>query len=309
MRYKNPRAILFAVFTTAAISACSPRNDPALVFQSDFGLKDGAVSAMKGVATGVDRSLRIYDVTHDITPYAIWEASYRLYQVAEYWPPGTVFVSVVDPGVGSDRKSVIMKTRSGHYFVSPDNGTLTMVAMHLGVEEMREIDERINRREGSSGSYTFHGRDVYAYAGARLASGQIAFEDIGRELPPTPVMLEYTQPELKNELIEGSLVILDPQYGNVWTNIPDTLIHSAGFSKDDSLRVKIFKDTIVVFEGEIPLKNTFDDVERGRPLAYFNSLMKLAFAINQGNFAETYSVETGPLWRAEISKSGTIISK
>src|SRR5687767_7766097 len=91
----------------------------ALVFQSDFGLKDGAVSEMKGVAFSVSPELRMFDITHEIPAYNIWEGAYRLYQAAPYWPAGTVFVSIIDPGVGSERKSVVLKTKSGHYIVSP----------------------------------------------------------------------------------------------------------------------------------------------------------------------------------------------
>ncbi|MFP3520520.1 SAM-dependent chlorinase/fluorinase, partial [Pseudomonas sp. SIMBA_077] len=79
-------------------------------------------------------------------------------------------------GVGTDRKSVVLKTKNGQYFVSPDNGTLTLVAESLGIESVRQIDEKTNRLKGSEKSYTFHGRDVYAYTGARLASGAISFE-------------------------------------------------------------------------------------------------------------------------------------
>ena len=116
-----------------------------LVLQSDFGVKDSAVASMKGVAVSVSRDLVIYDLTHEVPTYNIWEASLRLAQAAEYWPKGTVFVSVVDPGVGTERKSVVLKTKSGHYFVSPDNGSLTAVAEQLGVEAVREIDEAVNR--------------------------------------------------------------------------------------------------------------------------------------------------------------------
>jgi S-adenosylmethionine hydrolase len=91
----------------------------ALVFQSDFGLKDGAVSAMKGVAYGVSNELVMFDITHEIPAYNIWEASYRLRQTAPYWPSGTVFVSVVDPGVGSDRRSIVAKTKSGTILLHP----------------------------------------------------------------------------------------------------------------------------------------------------------------------------------------------
>ena len=135
-----------------------------LVFMTDFGLVDGAVSAMYGVAYSVMPELKIHDLTHDITPYDIWEASYRLIQTINYWPEGTVFVSVVDPGVGSDRKSVVVKTSSGRYIVTPDNGTLTHVLRAEGVAAVREIDEHINRLPRSGESYTFHGRDVYAFA-------------------------------------------------------------------------------------------------------------------------------------------------
>ena len=113
----------------------------ALVFQSDFGLVDGAVAAMYGVALDVDKDLRIFNLTHDITPYNIWEASYRLYQSVEYWPEGTVFVSVVDPGVGSSRKSVVAKTSQGQFIVTPDNGTLTHIKKNIGIVSIREIEE------------------------------------------------------------------------------------------------------------------------------------------------------------------------
>ena len=147
-----------------------------LVFQTDFGLVDGAVSAMYGVAYSVNPELKMHDLTHEITPYSVWEASYRLIQTVAYWPNNTVFVSVVDPGVGSDPKSVVEKTTSGKYIVTPDNGTLTHILRLDGVEAAREIDEQVNRLPNSGESYTFYGRDVYAYTGARLASGAISFE-------------------------------------------------------------------------------------------------------------------------------------
>ena len=143
----------------------------ALVLQTDFGTKDGAVAAMRGIAVGVSAKLALFDLSHDNTPFDIWEAAYRLKQAAPFWPEGTVFVSVIDPGVGTARKSVVLKTRSGHFFVGPDNGTWTLVADELGVAAVREIDETKNRRVGSGRSYTFHGRDVFAFVGARLAGG------------------------------------------------------------------------------------------------------------------------------------------
>ena len=153
-----------------------------LILQSDFGTADGAVSAMYGVAYGVSEELNISDLTHEIPQYDIWEASYRLIQTVNYWPVGSVFVSVVDPGVGSTRRSIVVRTKTGQFIVTPDNGTLTHIKRILGIEEARVIDESINRLPNSGESYTFHGRDIYAYTGARLASGVISFEvvEIGR---------------------------------------------------------------------------------------------------------------------------------
>ncbi len=151
----------------------------AVVFQSDFGLRDGAVSAMKGVAFGVDPAIPLFDLTHEIPPFNIWEAAYRLKQSASYWPSNTVFVSVCDPGVGTERRAVVLRTRSGHRFVTPDNGTLTFIAESLGVEELRVIDIARQRLKGSEDSYTFHGRDLFAYVAARLAAGRITLAEVG----------------------------------------------------------------------------------------------------------------------------------
>ena len=116
-----------------------------LILQTDFGTADGAVSAMYGVAYSVCPELRISDLTHDIPQYNIWEASYRLIQTVNYWPAGSVFVSVVDPGVGSTRRSIAVKTVEGQYIITPDNGTLTHVKRMCGIAEAREIDETVNK--------------------------------------------------------------------------------------------------------------------------------------------------------------------
>ena len=128
-----------------------------LVFQTDFGLDDGAISAMEGVSFGVSRDLNIRHLTHNIPQYNIFDASYRLFQAINYWPEGTVFVSVVDPGVGSSRKSVVAKTKTNQYIVTPNNGTLTHIAKFVGITEIREIEERVNRLKDSELSYTWQG--------------------------------------------------------------------------------------------------------------------------------------------------------
>ena len=273
-----------------------------LVFQSDFGLVDGAVSAMYGVAYTVEPRLNIHDLTHDITPYNIWEASYRLIQTIRYWPQGTIFVSVVDPGVGSDRKSVVVKTASGHYVVTPDNGTLTHVIRFDGIEAVREIDEHVNRLPRSGESYTFHGRDVFAYTGARLASGIIDFEGVGPEMKPEDlVRLPIIEPRLEGNAVCGTIDVLDVRFGSLWTNIPRTLFLQTGIQYGDRVSITIENDTRCVYRNIILFAKSFADVYMGEALAYVNSLDCMAVAINQGSFARAYNIGTGNSWRIRIA--------
>jgi S-adenosylmethionine hydrolase len=273
-----------------------------IVYETDFGLKDGAVSAMRGVALSVDPTLRLEDLTHEIPAFNIWEGAYRLNTTAPYWPPGTVFVSVIDPGVGTERKSVVLETKSGHYFVSPDNGTLTLVAEDLGITAVREIDESRYRRPGSKESHTFHGRDVYSYAAAHLASGQTNFEDIGPELPPEVVSIAYQKPEIHGDTVSGNVPILDVQFGNVWTNIDRGTFEQLGIEQGQRVEVRIFNGNQRVFKGRMPYAATFGDVPLGDTLLYLNSIDNVSFAINWGNFAGTHGIGSGPEWRVEIEK-------
>lgn len=276
-----------------------------LVLQSDFGTRDGAVAAMKGVAVGVSPELVIHDLTHEIPPYDIWEGALRLAQAAAYWPEGTVFVSVVDPGVGTVRKSVVMRSDSGHYFVTPDNGTLTFVAEELGIAEVREIDEAVNRRAGSEKSYTFHGRDVYVYTGARLAAGVIAFEQVGHELPARVVSIPYQKASFGNGTLRGNIPILDVRYGNVWTNIGRDTFQSLGLEAGERARVRILHGGEEIYAGIVPYHPTFGSVEVGEPLLYLNSLNNVALAINQGSFAASHGIESGAGWAIEIRNEHT----
>ena len=273
-----------------------------LVFQSDFGLKDGAVSAMKGVAMGVSPELKLFDITHEIPAYNIWEASYRLVQTAPYWPTGTVFVSVCDPGVGTDRKSVVLLTKSGHYFVTPDNGTLTLIAEQLGIQEVREIDEVKNRRKNSNESYTFHGRDVYAFTGARLASKTITYEQVGPKLPNQVVAIPYQKPSFDQGTVKGTIPILDIQYGNVWTDIDKKLFNQLGIKIGDAIKVQVFNGTDKVYEGTVKYVNTFGEVQEGVDVGYFNSLLNFSLGVNMASFSEKYKVFSGNTWSVTLSK-------
>ncbi|WP_428655767.1 SAM hydrolase/SAM-dependent halogenase family protein [Runella sp.] len=295
---KNFTALVFLFLVPFSLFA-QPKT---IVFQTDFGLKDGAVSAMKGVVMGVNPTIRIFDLTHEIPAYNIWEAAYRLEQTAPYWPEGTIFVSVVDPGVGTERKSVVLKTKSGHYFVGPDNGSLTLIAESLGIQEIREIDEAINRRRNSQNSYTFHGRDVYAYTAARLAAGFITFAKVGKRLPNEVVKIPFQKPVLEGNAIVGNIPILDIQYGNVWTNIPADLFKKLNIAAGQKVKITVWQSDKQVFQGEMPFANTFGEVPEGQNMSYFNSLMNFSFAVNMGDFSTKYGVKSGPEWKVRVEK-------
>ena len=274
-----------------------------LVLQSDFGLDDGAVSAMYGVAKGVDRDLEIHDLTHGVTPFQILEGSYRLFQTVKFWPQGTVFVSVVDPGVGTSRKSVVALTSTGHYIVTPDNGTLTHIKQKYGIKAIREIDESVNRLEGSEDSHTFHGRDVYAYTGARLAAGVIDYEDVGPALKVEDIVeMPVVEAAVSEGIIEGTVEVLDIRFGHLWTNINQEMLQEAGFTLGDELEVLISCRGEKKYHSIVPYACSFGEVGMSEPLIYVNSMLMVAVALHQGNFAMTYKIGTGSDWKITFKK-------
>ena len=280
----------------------------ALVLQSDFGMADGAVSAMYGVALGVSPDLRICNLTHEIPQYDIWEASYRLIQTISYWPEGTVFVSVVDPGVGSSRRSVAVRTTGGRYVITPDNGTLTHVKRMLGIEEARVIDESVNRLAGSSKSYTFYGRDVYVYTGARLASGVIDFEGVGPAFDPAEVVeLPIVEATFDGERVQGTIDVLDVRFGSLWTNIDRARFEQLGIECGQRVEVTIEDGTRTVYRNFLTYAHSFADVFVGEPLVYVNSLDCMAVAINQGSFAKAYGIGTGVNWKISLRKAPRLV--
>ncbi|MDW8751644.1 S-adenosyl-l-methionine hydroxide adenosyltransferase family protein [Streptococcus suis] len=274
-----------------------------LVLQSDFGLVDGAVSAMIGVALQESRDLVVHNLTHDITPYNIFEGSYRLFQTVEYWPEGTTFVSVVDPGVGSKRKSVVALTEQNHYIVTPDNGTLSFIKKHVGIKAVREISEVANRRANTEHSYTFHGRDVYAYTGAKLASGHISFEEVGPELNVADIVEIPTVPtEVGADFVKGAIDILDVRFGSLWTSITREEFYTLNPQFEDRFEVTIYNNDMLVYQNQVTYGKSFADVRIGQPLLYINSLYRVGLAINQGSFAKAYNVGVGQNWHIEIKR-------
>ena len=274
-----------------------------LVLQSDFGLVDGAVSAMVGVALEESQTLKIHHLTHDITPYNIFEGSYRLFQTVNYWPEGTTFVSVVDPGVGSKRKSVVAKTVQNQYIVTPNNGTLSFIKKHVGILAIREISEVENRRKNTEHSYTFHGRDVYAYTGAKLASGHITFEEVGPELSIDEIVeIPVVETTIGNDFVSGAIDILDVRFGSLWTSITREEFYTLSPEFGNRFEVTIYNNDMLVYQNQVTYGKSFADVRIGQPILYINSLYRVGLAINQGSFAKAYNVGVGAQWSIEIKR-------
>lgn len=278
---------------------------PILVFQTDFTYKEGAVCAMYGVVKSVDRDLEIIDGTHEIPQFDIWSASYRLYQSMRFWPEGTIFVSVVDPGVGTPRKACVAKTADGYDVVSPDNGSLTHLKHFVGITAVREIDQTINRLRGKNTEEVsiFHGRDLFSYCAARLASGIITYEQVGPHYPVEEIVtLPIHEPKLDHNKVSGIFEISDPNFGNLWTNIPLSMFSESGFAYGDHLNLAVRHAGKVVFSKKLLFQPSFGYVPKGEAIIYNNELMRIALAVNQGSFIERYQLGYGLDWQVEFTK-------
>lgn len=275
----------------------------ALVLQSDFGLMEGTVAQMYGVSLQVHPELRIYDLAHNIPKFDTWSASYALYQTIPTWPSETVFVSVVDPGVGSDRKSVVAKTDSAHYIVTPNNGTLTLIARRIGIVAMHEIDEKRHRRAHTEHIHVFHGRDVYSYTGAKLAAGIIALEDVGAEMALSDIQChDMPEPCLYRDRIEGILEIDDPLFGMLWSNIPHSMLQEFEMCYGERYAVTIHYQGTVKYSGVIQYVKSFAYVEKDEDLLYVNEIGNLAIASNVASFIEKHRVSYGSEWTIRITR-------
>ena len=278
---------------------------PILVFQTDFTYKEGAVSSMYGVVKCVDRELEIFDGTHELPQYDTWSASYRLYQSLRFWPEGTIYVSVVDPGVGTARRACVAKVKGGYYVVTPDNGALTHIDREMGILEVREIDESVNRLRGkdTEGVAIFHGRDLFGYTAARLASGIIDYEGVGPAYPVSEIVRhEILEPKVAAGKVEGIFEIDDPNFGNLWTNIPTRLFFESGFAYGDMVHVAVENGGKTVFDQDVLFHKSFGFAKPGEPIIYNNELMKIALAVSCGSFKEIYNLSFGADWRVSFAK-------
>ena len=269
---------------------------PLLVFQTDFTFKEGAVAAMYGVAKSVDPTLELISATHEIPQYDAYSASYRLYQYIDFWPKGTIFVSVVDPGVGTSRRACVAKTKNSYYIVTPDNGTLTHIDKYFGIEEIREIDETINRlhRNDNGKVSVFHGRDLFGYCAARLASGIITYKQVGPIYDVKDIVkIEIIEPKIYDDRIEGMFEINDPNFGNLWTNIDLNMFLDFGFKIGDKVHTIIYHNDKIVFDEVIPYFDSFGKASEHSVMIYNNELNKMALAEVVGNLCVDYQLNYG----------------
>ncbi len=300
-----PTSILLSI----ALAACAPPAEQAahaaaaepaknaLLIQADF-----AGLVMTGVAYSVSKDLDIHNVRPLIPLYDIRAASASLAYNAQTWPAGTVFVSVVDPGVGTDRKSVVLQTKNGLFFVSPDNGSLSGPAKTYGIEAVREIDESVNRIPGSEWSHTFHGRDVYSYTGARLAAGVISYAGVGPLMEPRVIMLEELGARLEDGVLYGYVSGGTGRLGNISFSIDRHMFETIDPAYGEMYDVVIRNNDEIAWEGALPYTRSFGDVPLGDNLLFVNSSGNTSIAVNQGNFANKYDIGSGDNWTIEIRK-------
>jgi S-adenosylmethionine hydrolase len=281
--------LLGALLPAAAQKAPARRSavsrPASIVFMTDFGTANDAVAICKGVILGIAENARILDLSHTVTPYSIEDGARFLAGATPYYPSGTIFLVVIDPGVGSARKAVIVKSKRGQFFVLPDNGLMTLVQDRDGIEGAREITNS-TWMIGAKLSSTFHGRDIFSPAAAHLAAGwnwtQAGPEVAVRNL----VRANLRAPRIDADGINGDVIALDDPYGNLITDVPAEYFLPLGYHPGDTVAVRLGDREIA-----LPFVKTFSDVPKGEPLLYIDSRGRVALAVNQGDFSRVYGMK------------------
>ena len=255
---------------------------PTIVFMTDFGTANDAVAICRAVMVGIAPDAHIMDITHQVTPYSIEEGARFLYGVTPYYPAGTVFVVVVDPGVGTSRKAVIVKSRKGQYFVLPDNGLISPVIDRDGLESAREITNT-GWMIGDAVSSTFHGRDIFSPAGAHLAEGwdyTLAGPEVQQLVRLVPKVATVT-----DKGIDGQVIALDDPFGSLITDIQGEDFKKLGYQLGDKVTLQLDKKPFT-----LPYVKTFMDVPVGEPLLYQDSRGRMGLALNEQNFSQVHKI-------------------
>jgi S-adenosylmethionine hydrolase len=246
-----------------------------ITLTTDFGTSDGYVAQMKGVILGINPKARLIDVTHDIEPFDIMGAALVLKALSKYFPPGVTHAAVIDPGVGSHRRGIVMRL-DGRFYVGPDNGLFSLVFKRSSSRGVREISNpKLWRPEPHP---TFHGRDVFAPVAAHLSLG-LDFDSVGPAVED-PVILSMPEPEQTRKGIEGEVIYVD-RFGNLTTNIEGVAL---------SRPVDFVRITGRQIKG---IKRFFSEVPAGSPLALINSFGFVEIAVNLGNASLDLGAQRG----------------
>jgi S-adenosylmethionine hydrolase len=264
----------------AQLQAAAPH--ATIVFMTDFGTANDAVAICKAVIIQIAPDVRIMDITHQVTPFSIEEGSRFLAGVTPYYPANTVFLGVVDPGVGTSRKAIIVKTKKGQYFVVPDNGLITPVVDRDGFDGAREITNS-GWMIGAGISSTFHGRDIFSPAAAHLAQG----EDWALAGPEVATLVRLNAPTAKADDtgVTGQIIGLDDPFGSLISDITRGDFEPLGYKLGDKVNVKIGGKLYTM-----PYVKTFMDVPVGQMLLYVDSRGRIGTALNQRDFSKTYKI-------------------
>lgn len=275
----------------------------AVVMQTDFTRDTGDVCTMYGVCQIVDPELKLFDITHSIPTFDTYQASLSLLYVVEFWPKGTVFVSVVDPGVGTGRRASVARLSNGSYVVTPDNGTLTHLKKYIGVEEIRCIDEKQHRFPSTGKVSIFHGRDLFAYCAAKLASGIISFEEVGESYPVEEIVEhEIVEPFWSGNKITGMISSADGHFGLVDSNISCDVLEEKEIIKGDLLEVIITNKGKEIYKTIAPFQPSFGYVPIGEPVVVISETQHLEIALNQRNLTREYEIGCGAKWLISFEK-------
>jgi S-adenosylmethionine hydrolase len=251
---------------------------------SDFGTKDSYVAAMKGVIYEISSSITIVDVSHDIAKQNVLNGAFVLATAAPFFPDETVFVCVVDPGVGTKRRSIVVEGKR-HLYVGPDNGLLMLAAQHEGIQHVYEITNKAYIRDEIS--FTFHGRDIFAPVGAHLSKGTNP-EEIGQEIMDY-VVLSPAKAIIDSQQISGEVLHVDG-FDNIITNVMLEDFKQIGAKFGDLLKMQI-KTQIL----NVHFLETYGKTQPGKFLALIGSNGFFEIAINQGNAALKLNVSTGDI--------------
>jgi len=275
---------------------------PFIVMQTDFG-NGISTGTMKGVILGIDPELRIFDNSHDIRQFDTYEASFALFYTVPFWSPGTVFISVVDPGVGTGRRACAAKLMNGSYVITPDNGSLTHMVKYIGVQAVRVIDESRHRLASTRKVNIFHGRDLFAVCAGKLASGLISFEEVGEEYPISEIILHRQLPvTVDNGRIFGMLETADRHFGLICTNIPVEVFEKQGFTCGDRLETVVTHKGGEVYRGVIAYAKSFGHVPEGEALVMVGETQQMQIGKNLRNMSVEYGLGTGPDWAISFRK-------